>query len=312
MTTSMPFALYDAFTEFAFGGSQAGVVSNATQLDTKTRQKIAQEIGAPATAFITAIDENAIAARFHSPQTEYNMCGHGTICLMTRLIEQNKLCWGIEGSIDIDLQVADSTAPVQIIRREDGRPEVLLDITPPDLSRQALDQNRLARLLGLHADDIATDWPIDKAVGDFIHLIVPLENLETISRVAPDFSGLVEFCHQYGLQTIMVFCTETEGPEIDVHMRDFCPAVGVAESAGAGTSNAALTSYLLHHNIINPRDESEPLIIQAEQGIELQRPSLIRSFVTINSGSIARLQVGGVATKIIEGELKLPDTGMDK
>jgi PhzF family phenazine biosynthesis protein len=304
---SIPFALYDAFSETAFGGSQAGVISDASKLDKTTRQQIAQEIAAPATAFVIACNEKAISAKFHSPLTEYSMCGHGTICLMTRMIEQGVLRWNDNESIDVDLHLADSIAPVQLFRREDTRPEVLLDIIPPKLSRPAIDQQQLASLLGLHTQDIADDWPINKAVGDFVHLIVPLRNLKAMARIAPDFSGLINFCKQHSLQTIAVFCTEVNRADSDVHMRDFCPAVGVDESAGAGTTNAALATYLIHHGIFRIVDGSGQIIVRAEQGIELRRPSSIRSVVTMKDGAIERLQVGGVATKIIDGNLTLPN-----
>ena len=42
----------------------------------------------------------------------------------------------------------------------------------------------------------------------------------------------------------------------------------------------------------------------AEQGIELGRPSAIQSQVTVdNAGGIARLQVGGIATRVFQGEI---------
>ena len=73
---TIPFALYDAFSDLAFGGSQAGLVSEAARLDADTRQRIASEIGAPATGFITASSEGSVSARFHSTRMEYPMCGH--------------------------------------------------------------------------------------------------------------------------------------------------------------------------------------------------------------------------------------------
>jgi PhzF family phenazine biosynthesis protein len=90
-------------------------------------------------------------------------------------------------------------------------------------------------------------------------------------------------------------------------MRHFCPAVGVAESAGAGTTNAALATYLIRHGIFQVADGNGQIVVQAEQGIELERASSIRSVVTMSEGFISRLQVGGVATKIFDGELHLPD-----
>ncbi len=304
---SVPFALYDAFSDIAFGGSQAGVVTDAADLDERTRQQIAAEIGAPATAFITACCEQSISVRFHSPLTEYTMCGHGTICLMTRLIEQGVLVWIDKDRIEVDLCLPSSISPVQIIRRADGRPEVFLDIIPPELNQQKLDRSLLAGLLGLREQDFDQNSPLETACGDFVHLIVPLRNLDAMARITPDFRGLVHFCKQHGLQTIAVFCTQVEGASSDVHMRDFCPAVGVAESAGAGTTNAALATYLIRHNILQSADGNGQIVVQAEQGIELERASSIRSVVTMSEGLISRLQVGGVATKIFDGELYLPD-----
>jgi trans-2,3-dihydro-3-hydroxyanthranilate isomerase len=304
---TVPFALYDAFSETAFGGSQAGVVSDAVGLDERTRQQIASEIGAPATAFITACSEDSVSVRFHSPLTEYTMCGHGTVCLMTRVIEQGLLRWKDNGRINVDLCLPASIAPVQIIRRADGRPEVFLDIVPPELSQPLLDRKLLSGLLGLSEQEFDLNRPLEMATGDFVHLIVPLRGLDSMARITPDFRGLVHFCKQHGLQTVAVFCTEVEGKGSDVHMRDFCPAVGVAESAGAGTTNAALATYLIRHGILQIANENGEIIVQSEQGIELERPSSIRSVVTMSGDRISRLQVGGVASKIIDGQLYLPD-----
>jgi len=305
--TSVPFALYDAFSEAAFGGSQAGIVSDAADLDARTRQQIASEIGAPATAFITAQSERSVSVRFHSPLTEYTMCGHGTICLMTRMIEQGVLAWDGKDRIEVDLCLPASTSLVQIRPHADGRPEVFLDIVPPELAQPALDKQLLAGLLGLRTQDFDQDRPLQTASGDFVHLIVPLRDLDRMARITPDFRGLVHFCKRYGLQTIAVFCTEVEGAGSDVHMRDFCPAVGVPESAGAGTTNAALATYLIQHNILQLAERKGQIIVQAEQGIELERPSIIRSVVSMDGMGISRLQVGGVATRVFDGELYLPD-----
>jgi PhzF family phenazine biosynthesis protein len=102
-----------------------------------------------------------------------------------------------------------------------------------------------------------------------------------------------------------VFCTEVEQPDHKLHVRDFCPAVGVPESAAAGTTNSALTSYLVRHGIVRP-DGDGKIVIQAEQGHEIGRPSSIRSVVSINDDSITRLQVGGVATRVMDGQLSVP------
>ena len=114
---------------------------------------------------------------------------------------------------------------------------------------------------------------------------------------------MIEFCHAYGIETIAVFCTEVENAQCRIHVRDFCPAVGVSESAAAGTTNAALTSYLVRHEMVPT--ESEVITVNAEQGLELGRPSSIQSRVTLSNQKISRLQVGGVATRVLDGHVYL-------
>ena len=54
------------------------------------------------------------------------------------------------------------------------------------------------------------------------------------------------------------------------------------------------------------RIDSGRIVVQAEQGHEIERPSSIRSVVSMEGDTIARLQVGGVATKVVDGQLHLP------
>ena len=115
---------------------------------------------------------------------------------------------------------------------------------------------------------------------------------------------MTQFCQAHGIETVAVFCTEVEHSTSTIHVRDFCPAVGVPESAAAGTTNGALSSYLVRHGIVQENGDNQ-IVVLAEQGHEIGRPSSIRSVVTIQSGGIERLQVGGVATKIMDGQLHL-------
>lgn len=306
--TSVPFALYDAFSDAAFGGSPAGIVSDAAGLDPEIRQKIAREIGAPATGFVTAHDATSISAHFHSTKREYPMCGHGTVCLVTRMIELGLIDGNEGGRIAIELRLPSATAAVEITRREDGRPLVLLDIAPPSFRMDPLDTGKLAGLLGITKEHLHPEFPLETARGDFVHLVVPVTNLDAMRRIKPDFGGLADFCRDHGIETIAAFCTGAERPGHSLHVRDFCPAVGVAESAAAGTTNAALICYLIRHGIVRANSAGR-IVVEAEQGLEIGRPSSVRSVASMKDGAIGRLQVGGIATRILEGELQLPRTG---
>ena len=299
---SFPFALYDAFTDVAFGGSQAAVITNATDINSAQRQRIAREIGMPATAFVDDHGEDWIQVQFMSAVMELPMCGHGTICLLTHMLD-TKLLQLVSPGCEIELRLPKSKAIVSLSENGAGSYQVMLDVTLPEFEPPPPHTEDFLKLLGLTADALAPELLLQIARGDFIHLVIPLTGLEAMRAIKPDFGGMVEFCHAHGIETIAVFCTEVENAQNTIHVRDFCPAVGVSESAAAGTTNAALTSYLVRHKLV-PTNQ-KVITINAEQGLELGRPSSIKSVVTLSGNSVERLQVGGVATRIMDGRVYL-------
>ncbi len=293
-----PLAAYDAFSATAFGGSQAAVLTDAADIDRVQRQRIAREIGMPATAFVDAYGEDWIQVQFMSTVMELPMCGHGTLCLLTHMLESGLIPAGGE----VELRLPESSARVSVSETGYGRFQVLLDIQPPLFESAPPHTGDLLTVLGLDADALSQQLPLQTARGDFIHLVVPLNGLDAMNAIRPDFDGMVRFCHAHGIETIAAFCLETEDPNKTLHVRDFCPAVGVSESAAAGTTNAALSCYLLRHALV--ATDSANVTIEAEQGLELGRPSSIHSHVTLgDNNKIERLQVGGVATTVFKGEI---------
>lgn len=181
----------------------------------------------------------------------------------------------------------------------------MLQVTPPVFRQDDVDRDRLASLLGLEPDIIAGDHPLETACGDFVHLVVPLPGLDAMERVRPDFPGLVALCHDHAIETVALFTTETLDPASTLHVRDFCPAVGMAESVAAGTTNAALASYLVRHRMVSP-DSGARVDVRAEQGVEIGRASRIVTHAHIEDDAVTSLEVGGVATRTVEGLLHLP------
>ncbi len=300
---TFPFALYDAFSSDAFGGSQAAVVTNAASIDPHQRQKIARETGMPATVFVDEIGTDWVRAQFISTVMELPMCGHGTICLFTHLLESGLLILESNAECALQLRLPKTVATVSLHRRDDERAQVMLDIEPPVFEPAPPHSGTLLTLLGLDVAALDAELPLETARGDFTHLLVPLAGLAAMREIKPDFNGMVDFCNANGVETIAVFCREVENPGNNIHVRDFCPAVGVSESAAAGTTNAALTSYLLRHHLVST--SAGTIRVNAEQGLELGRPSSIQSIVSLASNRISRLQVGGVATKVFDGQVYL-------
>ena len=222
----LPFALYDAFCDTAFGGSQAAIISDAASLDAGIMGRIVQELGLPATGFVSLAGPRSVDACFRSTVMELPMCGHGTVALMTRMVELGRFDWKDRDAIEVELRLPRSKAAVSIARRDDGRPLVMLAVRPPCFRRDAIDRERLAALLGIPVAGLAPDLPMETACADFVHLVVPMRDLDAMRDVTPDFSGLVALCHDHGIETVALFSTEVENPGSTLHVRDFCPAVG--------------------------------------------------------------------------------------
>jgi len=302
--TRLSFAMYDAFTAVPYSGSQAAIVLNASNIDAPLRARIAKEIGVPATSFVDRIDANRIKVQFFSTVMELPMCGHGTICLISRLVDAGLLPLDGQGWHKAVLDLPKGAAQVEYRQAMAGRTEVMLDVAAATLAPARLDLGELATHLGVSDADFSPDLPAQIASADFIHLCLPMRDLAAIRKLSPDFAALAKYCVANGLETVAAFTTDVEDPACQLHVRDFCPAVGVAESAAAGTTNAALAAYLYHNAIAAP-DGDGHLALRAEQGIELGRPSRVSTRMTTANRQITRLQVGGVAAPVIEGHLSV-------
>ena len=234
------------------------------------------------------------------------MCGHGTICLVTEMLNHEIFQWHKKNSLKINLQLPKKTTAVEVFRNSEGKAQVMLDITPPTFSKSRSDISRLADLLSINPNDFERTLPLEMALGDFNHLVLPFKNLASISSIEPDYTGLVDFCRQFDIQTLACFTTEAQNDSCDLHVRDFCPAVGANESAATGTTNAALSAYLFRHRRCQISADGF-VHIRSEQGLEMNRPSTIHSILHTSEKTINRIQVGGVAVKTISGQLHLND-----
>ena len=134
------------------GGSQAAVITDAASIGVEQRGKIAREIGMPATAFVDEIGTDWVAAQFMSTVMELPMCGHGTICLFTHLLETGLLTMNNPAQAGVELRLPKTTATVCLQQRDDSRFRVLLDINPPRFEPPPTHTGTLLTLLGLDAD----------------------------------------------------------------------------------------------------------------------------------------------------------------
>jgi trans-2,3-dihydro-3-hydroxyanthranilate isomerase len=302
--TEYPFALFGAFSEASFGGCLAGIIDQASDLSVDQMLQIAQEIGAPATGFITDLDQDGVSVRFFSTLTEYPMCGHVTIGLMTWLTERGWFVPEIGESSKTQLRTPDANSEVEIRLREDGRPEISLTLAPAVFEAAVVNTFELTQMLDLPPGSFRDDLDMTVTTTDFRSLLVPIRNTADLKSANPNFAAITDWCQREHMDTVFLFASITANAADGIRVREFCPAVGTLESAASGTTNRAVSCYLYQANQLGDIRNGD-LVLHSEQGNDLGRPSLITSRLSISQGQVAAVCVGGVATKIIEGSFLL-------
>jgi PhzF family phenazine biosynthesis protein len=295
------FDLFNAFTENAFGGSPAGIIYDGTELSTEQMQRIAREVGAPATCFVIRVEKHDVHVRFFSTAKEYPMCGHGTLGLMTGLVERGHLEVSLGQTKKFDLHTSASSAVVEVTHRSDSRIEVMLKLAPAVFEPASLTPDQFKVFFGVNSQAMDSSLPVEYTASDFSHLVVPLKTLDDVRAVTPDFERIREFCTQHHIDTVVLFSQQTVHPESTVHCREFAPRVGTPEVPAAGTTNRALSCYLVRHDLLECSD-GESCAVTSEQGYAMDRPSVVTTRMALDGKAPTNLWVGGVATKAMSGE----------
>ena len=300
---SIDVKLFDAFSDRLFGGNVAGVVVDADGLSDDDMRMVAREIAAPVTGFAWSHGPGAFEARFFTPGQEISACGHVTVGLFTLLSEDGRLA-GDGDVIEASLRTRAGQARVEVRRRNGGADLVMLQQGRPTFRPCALGRGEVAGPLGISGEDIESGMPMEIASTGLSHLFVPVRDLATVAALRPDMEGLADLSGKLGVDTVDVFALETAEPGHHVHSRDFCPAVGVPEAPASGTTNGALTCYLVRNGLASA-DTDGAVTVLAEQGYEMGRPSLIRSEARTQGREILEIAVGGTAVRSMEGRIAL-------
>ena len=301
---SIDIKLFDAFSDRLFGGNVAGVVVDADGLNDDDMRMVAREIAAPVTGFAWSHGPGTFEARFFTPGQEISACGHVTVGLFTQLSEEGRLA-GDGDVIEASLRTRAGQARVEVRRRNGEADLVMLRQNRPTFRPCALGRRDVAGPLGISGEDIEPGMPMEISSTGLSHLFVPVRDLATVAALRPDMRGLADLSDKLGVDTVDVFALETAEPGHDVHSRDFCPAVGVPEAPASGTTNGALTCYLVRNGLASAESDGAVTVL-AEQGYEMGRPSLVRSEARTQGRKILEIAVGGTAVRSMEGRIALP------
>lgn len=284
-----PFSIVDVFAREQYAGNQLAVVTDAGALDTHEMQAIAAEMDYSETTFVTGDpSEGAWPVRIFTPTDEVPFAGHPT--LGTAAVIREELADGDPEEIVLDLQVG--YVPVSV----DGD-QFRMRQQPPEFG-ETLGHDSLATVLGLDADQLDRDAPVQVVSTGLPTIIVPLVDRDALTDIELDLAAYRGLVDDREAKLVHAFCPDPREPEDDLAARMFAPALGVHEDPATGSANGCLAAYLSAQEYFG----SPTVEARVEQGYELGRPSLLDLGAEPDGEAIA-VEVGGRVIPVARGEL---------
>lgn len=296
-------ALVDAFTTEPLSGNAAGVIPDADGLTDHQLQAVARELAVSETAFMLPSESADHRLRFFTPHEEVSLCGHATVAAHVLLHDEGALDAGSH-SLETDIGVVD----VDI--EADGT--VWMTGESPTVDQLDVDDTRLASALGADVatlQDVGAELPVGRASTGLPVLVVPINFLESLGGLSPDFGMIERLSKEYDVAGVYVFTFDTLSAESTAHGRFFAPSVGIDEDPVTGTASGAFGAYL--DTVGSAAFDSLPEELQLEQGHFLDRGGLVRVRVD-SDAERTRIRVGGQAVTTVDGTITIPDRSDDE
>jgi trans-2,3-dihydro-3-hydroxyanthranilate isomerase len=289
----MPHDLHivDVFARERYTGNQLAVVESEGTTGDEEMQAIAREMNYSETTFVES-REDPYRVRIFTPEAEVPFAGHPT--LGTAHVVRERVADGRPEEVTLALNVGE--VPVEV-RERDGRETLWMTQQPPEFGDE-LDHGRLAGVLGLSADRLDTDWPVQVVSTGLPTVLVPLADRGALTDIDLDRGAYDDLTGDREAKLVHAFCADPRDPDNDLAVRMFAPAYGVPEDPATGSANGCLAAYLARHAYFG----SGVVDARVEQGYEMGRPSLLYLCAT-DRGDDVRVEVGGRVVDIARGEL---------
>jgi trans-2,3-dihydro-3-hydroxyanthranilate isomerase len=293
---------WDAFADQPFKGNPAAVVCHAEGLPDDLMQKIAREMNLSETAFVTPSDlpNHRFRYRWFTPALEVDFCGHATLAATFALCDQGMVELPYKGVVSFNVETKIGTLELTIDCDSCQVKCVWIGAPIPTFDSyegEPLWEFLAAMGLGIaDLDPTLEPW----AANDRHMLFVPLKSLDLLGSLQPDFRKLAHLGNGTGL-SVVPFSLETLDPKNRVHLRFFGPCFGIDEDPVTGAANSPLGVLLFKQGVIT--HDISPSEYIAEQGDFVNRTGRIYVRVHHKDGSPTAVQIGGPASKVMEGTL---------
>jgi len=296
----------DVFTDRPFGGNPLAVFPTARGLSADEMQQLAREMNLSETTFVLPPTGAAAVARVRifTIDRELPLAGHPVVGTAFALAVSGGFDVQ-QGMNEIALELGVGILPVCIEIEGDRVASVFMTQRAPSFGPVIEDRQALSAALSIDPDELELDLMPARVVDTGIPwLLVPVRNQRVLSRVRADARSCDELARTVGTDLFHAFTQETGDPNCAVRTRHvWWGTVTPGEDPVTGSAIGCIASYLVGEGVILAAPQAEIMI---EQGHEVGRPGQVTARVLVSGGEVSRVQVGGRAVHVGNGEIWLP------
>jgi trans-2,3-dihydro-3-hydroxyanthranilate isomerase len=289
------YSLCDVFTDTPFQGNQLAVFEDAGDLTPSEMQKLANETNLSETTFIIRRSPEmerlrGVRVRIFTTAEELPFAGHPTLGTST-FIRQYLPEYSDREVITLELNVG--AVNVRFSQLSSGR--LHGEMTQPDpVFGQMHDRAAVAQAIGIDANDLAADMPLQTVSTGLPYCIVPFRSVDALSQLRISRSSSEEYLRSTDAKFFYFIAPELKG--IWRARMQFYNGEDPATGSAAGCA----ISYLVRHGFAASEEQ-----LHIHQGIEVGRPSTIDVRAKLDGVSVREVRVAGSTVFVAKGRFFL-------
>jgi len=295
--TRLRYAIIDVFAEAPLQGNPAAIVFDADALDGARMQAIAREFNLSETAFILKPQDASHTAhvRLFTPGSEVPFAGHPNIGAAFALANDRPL------NSD-DLFFEEKAGLVRLRLERIGERAVGASLTAPLTvsTQEAPGVAVVAAALSLRDSEIVTSThpPITASVG-LEFMFVEVRDVAALAKARVNLPAFDVIRDSHGIEGVHLYVKWPADDGARIQARNLSPYDGIGEDAATGSATAALVALLAQ---LGHRSDCD-FHLEARQGIEMGRPSLLHGYAEMRRGKVAPPRISGRCAAVMQGVL---------
>jgi trans-2,3-dihydro-3-hydroxyanthranilate isomerase len=303
------FVQLDVFTQTPLTGNPLAIFTDARGLDDGVMQALAREMNLSETTFILPRDPATEAkegkkVRIFTVAEELPFAGHPTLGTALYLYA-SRAAPVSEQSDQITLDLKAGKIPVRFTAnsKDAGRNHVDGQVFGEMRQRDpefgvSFSREEVARVIGIAADEIPSEWPVQSVSTGLPFAIVGIRNQETLANLNFSHAQAAEFLKNSKAKFFYFLCPQRrEKNRLEARARMFFYG---GEDPATGSAAGCAASWMVQHGIAN---SDEQVLIR--QGVEIRRASEMYVRATRDGQRVTNVRVGGYAVEVLRGRVKL-------